>query len=63
MDRKDKTERATGLSRRTREEIPKRGIKLTALRFQTGGRHLKSPGLPSGATQGYDLIPTESAFK
>ena len=33
---KHKTERATGLGRRTREEIQKSGIKLTALRFQTG---------------------------
>ena len=43
--KKDKTERAKGLRRRTREaeEIPKSGIKLTALRFQTGGRHQKSP--------------------
>ena len=31
-----KTERATGLDRRTREEIQKSGIKLTALRFQMG---------------------------
>ena len=39
----DKTERATGLGRRTREEISKSGIKLTALRFQTMGRHQKFP--------------------
>ena len=49
---KDNTARATGLGKRTREErdiyIYKRGIKLTALKFQTGGRHQKSPGLPSG---------------
>ena len=47
---KEKTERATGLGRRTREELSKSGIKdkLTALRFQTEGRHYKSPGLPSG---------------
>ena len=45
---KDKTEIATGRGRRTREGIQKSGIKLTALRFQTGGRHQKSPGLPSG---------------
>ena len=36
---KDKTERATRLGRRTREKIQKSGIKLTALRFQTGVRH------------------------
>ena len=34
---KDKTETATGLGRRTREEISKSEIKLTALRFPTGG--------------------------
>ena len=36
-------ERATELGRRTREEISKSGIKLTALRFQTMGRHQKFP--------------------
>ena len=36
------TDRAIGLGRRTREEIQKSGIKLSALRFQTGGRHQKS---------------------
>ena len=35
---KYETERATELDRRTREEIKKSGIKLRALRFQTGGR-------------------------
>ena len=39
---KDKTERITGLGRRTREDIAKRN-KMTALRFQTGGRHQTSP--------------------
>ena len=34
----DKTERVTGLGRRTREEIAKWN-QMTALRFQTGGRH------------------------
>ena len=38
----DKTERVTGLGRRTREEIAKRN-QMTALRFQTGGRHQTSP--------------------
>ena len=33
----DKTERARGLGRKTREEIGK-GIQMTALRFQTGER-------------------------
>ena len=39
---KDKTERVTGLGRRTREEIAKWN-EMTALRFQTGGRHQTSP--------------------
>ena len=34
--KKDKTERLTGLGRRTREEIAKWN-QMTALRFQTGG--------------------------
>ena len=38
----DKTERVTSLGRRTREEIAKRN-QMTALRFQTGGRHQTSP--------------------
>ena len=38
----DKTERVTGLGRRTREEIEKWN-QMTALRFQTGGRHQTSP--------------------
>ena len=38
----DKTERVTGLGRRTREEIAKQN-QMTALRFQTGGRHQTSP--------------------
>ena len=39
---RDKTERVTGLGRRTREEIAKWN-QMTALRFQTGGRHQTSP--------------------
>ena len=39
---KDKIERVTGLGRRTREEIA-RWNQMTALRFQTGGRHQTSP--------------------
>ena len=38
----DKTERITGLGRRIREEIAKWN-QMTALRFQTGGRHQTSP--------------------
>ena len=37
-----KTERVTGLDRRTREEVAK-WDQMTALRFQTGGRHQISP--------------------
>ena len=40
--RKVKTERVTRLSRRTSEEIAKWN-QMTALRFQTGGRHQTSP--------------------
>ena len=36
--RTDKTKRVTELGRRTREEIVKWN-QMTALRFQTGGRH------------------------
>ena len=39
---KDQIERVTGLGRRTREEIAKWN-QMTALRFQTGGRHQASP--------------------
>ena len=42
MQKKDKTERVTGLGRRTREEIAKWN-QMTALRFQTMGRHQTSP--------------------
>ena len=38
----DKTERARGLRRKTREEIRKGGFQMTALRFQTGKRHQTS---------------------
>ena len=40
--RQGKTERVRGLSRRTREEIAKWN-QMTALRFQTEGRHQTSP--------------------
>ena len=39
---KGKTERVAGLGRRTREQIAKWN-QMTALRFQTGGRHQTSP--------------------
>ena len=39
---KDKTERVTGRGRKTRDEIAKWN-QITALRFQTGGRHQTSP--------------------
>ena len=40
--KKDKTERVTRLGRRTREEIVKWN-QMTALGFQTGGRHQTPP--------------------
>ena len=45
--KKDKTERATGRGRRTREVIAKWN-QMTALRFQTGGKTSDIPGLLSG---------------
>ena len=44
----DKTERVTGIDRRTREEIAKWN-QMTALRFQTGGRHQTSLASLRGA--------------
>ena len=43
----DKTERITGLGRRTREETAKWN-QMTALRFHTGGETSDIPGLPLG---------------
>ena len=46
----DKTERVTGVGRRTREEIAKWN-QMTALRFQTYIPEISDiPGLPSGGT-------------
>ena len=47
---KDKTERVTRLGRRTREEIAKWN-QMTALRFQTGGRHQTSPASLRGSNK------------
>ena len=47
--KKKETERVTGLGRRTREEIVKWN-QMTALRFQTGGRHQTSPASLRGST-------------
>ena len=44
--KKNNTERVIGLGRKTREEIVKWN-QMTALRFQTVGRHQTSPGLSS----------------
>ena len=52
---KDKIERVTGLGRKTREEIAKWN-QMTALRFQTGGRHQTSPASLRGAEQGMDWL-------
>ena len=46
---KDGTERVTGLGRRTTEEIAKWN-QMTALRFQTRGRHQTSPTSLRGET-------------
>ena len=48
--RQKKTERVTGLGRRTRQETAKRN-QMTALRFQTGGRHQTSPDSLQGRTR------------
>ena len=45
--RKDKTERVTGLGRRASEEIAKWN-QMTALKFQTWGRHQTSPASLQG---------------
>ena len=45
--KKDTTERVTGLGRGTREEIVKWN-QMTALRFHTGGKTSDIPGLPLG---------------
>ena len=47
----DKTDRVTGLGRRTREEIAKWN-QMTALRFQTGERHQTSPASLGGGGGG-----------
>ena len=46
--KKDQTERVIGLDRRTRQETVKWN-QMTALRFQTGGRHQTSPDSLGGA--------------
>ena len=56
----DKTERVTGLGRRTREEIAKWN-QMTALRFQTGGRHQTSPASPRGLENDEAAYFTEEA--
>ena len=48
---KGKTERETGLGRRTREGIAKWN-QMTALRFQSRGETSDIPGLPSGEIKG-----------
>ena len=51
----DKTERVTGLGRRTREEMVKWN-QMTALRFQTGGRHRTSPASLRGPAKQSALL-------
>ena len=52
---KDKTERVTGLGRRTRQEIAKWN-QMTALTFQTEGRHQTSPASLPGYRCGKDNL-------
>ena len=56
---KDKTERVTGLGRRTREEIAKWN-QMTALRFQTGGRHQTPPASLRGDKERQRYLKTET---
>jgi len=61
MDRQqknDKTERARGLGRKTREEVGK-GNQMTALRFQTGSEIRHPPASLWGSkTKSYLTLPT-----
>ena len=52
----DKTKKLTGLGRRTREKIAKWN-QMTALRFQTGGRHQTSTASLRGYL--YKATPNE----
>ena len=67
MDRqaeKDKTDRVTGLGRRTREEIAKWN-QMTALRFQTGERHQTPPASLRGHQElkiNLDIINHSSSY-
>ena len=61
---KNVTERVTGLGRRTGEKIAKWN-QMTALRFQTGGRHQTSPATLRGCHSGREtcshhdmIVPT-----
>ena len=58
----DKTERVTGLGRRTREEIAKWN-QMKALRFQTGGRHQTSPASLRGEVRGGGLYVCTKVVK
>ena len=58
QEEKDKTERVTGLDRRTRGEIVKWN-QTTALRFQTGGRHQTFPASLRGAAERICRYATE----
>ena len=56
----DKTERVTGLGRRTRQKIAKWN-QMTVLRFQTGWRHQTSPASLRGEgerDEPYSHLPT-----
>ena len=55
---KDQIERVTGLVRKTREEIAKWN-QMTALRFQTKGRHQTSPASLRGTLQNVSSQTTQ----
>ena len=57
--KKDETERVTGLGRRTRDEIAKWN-QMTALGFQTGGRHQTSPASTSERGAVYRMRRTDA---
>ena len=57
---KDQIEKVTVLGRRTREEIAKWN-QMTALRFQTGGRHQTSPASLRGCVRSSPLRDRDNA--
>ena len=60
--KKDKTERVTGLSRRTRKEIVKWN-QMTALGFQTGGGDIRHPRPPLGGNMHSFYVVLDGGYK